>query len=132
MGKFGMTLSEAKRSLPRDFPLLIQSYNIRRQEKEYFISLQAWQNQSVQSTVGTGKSIKPRYKNFTQFYNTNEQFNRAIGRLEDKEDGKVLTLADRNRLLNDHMGNKEERLRVNIKRKGSRNIALMNKVLNSK
>ena len=124
MGKFGMNLREARRSLPKDFPILLKSYDIASQEKEYYISLQAWQNQTVQATTGSGKNAKSKYRNFNDFYDNRARFNSAMGRQEPEEE-KRLTLADRNRLINNNRG-------LVYRRRKKRDIALMNRLMNNK
>lgn len=124
VGKFGMNLREARRSLPKDFPLLLKAHSIASQEKEYYISLQAWQSQAVQATTGSGKNTKSKYRNFNDFYDNRVRFNSAMGRQQPEEENK-LTLADRNRLLN-KTGNVEVR-----RRGGKRDISLMNRLMNN-
>lgn len=123
VGKFGMNLREARRSLPKDFPILLKSYDIASQEKEYYISLQAWQSQAVQATTGSGKNTKSKYRNFNDFYDNRARFNSALGRQEPEEENK-LTLADRNRIINKNG-------RVEVRRK-KRDIALMNRLMNNR
>lgn len=61
--------------------------------------MQAWLNQSVQATKKRGKTTVSAYKDFDEFYNSEEQFNRIfeISKLEEKP--KALSLADKNRIL---------------------------------
>ena len=61
--------------------------------------MQAWLNQSVQATKKRGKTTVSAYKDFDEFYNSEEQFNRIFESSKEKEKPKVLSLADRNRIL---------------------------------
>ena len=62
------------------------------------IALQAWMNQSVQATKKRGKTSVSAYKDFNDFYNSEEHFNQIFE--PDTEDKpRVLSLAEKNRLL---------------------------------
>ena len=76
---------------------------MKNEEQSRFIALQAWMNQSVQATRKSGKDYKSIYKNFGDFYNTEEEFKNIF--TTKKEKPKLLTLADKNRLLSKKGGN---------------------------
>lgn len=119
-----MSLLEARRSLPRDFPILHMAYDIKLQEKEHLLHLGAWLSQSVQATTGSKKNPRNKYRRYDEFYDYGVQFSRALGR--EGEVKKGLTLADKNRILN-----KSGRVEVRG-RSGRRDIALMNMLLNNR
>ena len=61
--------------------------------------MQAWLNQSVQATKKRGKTTVSAYKDFDEFYNSEEQFNRIFESSKSEEKPKILSLADKNRML---------------------------------
>lgn len=89
---------EAKRCTPIDFEIYNKGYQVRNQEQTRMIALQAWMNQSVQATKKRGKTSVSAYKDFNDFYNSEEHFNQIFE--PDTEDKpRVLSLAEKNRLL---------------------------------
>ena len=83
---------------PVDFEIYNQGHSIKTQEKTRLIALQAWMNQAVQRTKKRGKSAVSAFKDFNEFYDSESEFNKLF---EPKisEKPKVLTLADKNRIL---------------------------------
>ena len=97
IGRFNLSLLESKRCTPVDFEIYNKGYLIRNQEKTRLLAMQAWLNQSVQATKKRGKTSVSAYKDFDDFYNSEEQFNRIFESLKEEEQPKVLSLADKNR-----------------------------------
>lgn len=126
-----MSLLEARRSLPRDFPIFLMAHRLKLQDHEYLEHLGAWVNQAVQATKGSPKNPKPKYKKFNQFYDSVDSFNDVLG-VKREEVRSVRSsgsrLADMNMLLNKENADKEEKRLVN--RRGRRDIALMNLLMN--
>lgn len=56
-----------------EYQLAMEAYAIKQTLRREEIAMQAWFNQTVQATKGSDKHPKPRYKNFKEFYNTEEQ-----------------------------------------------------------
>ncbi|MBU7568516.1 hypothetical protein KGP39_07150 [Weissella hellenica] len=56
-----------------EYQLAMEAYAIKQTLRREDIAMQAWFNQTVQATKGSDKHPKPRYKNFKDFYNTEEQ-----------------------------------------------------------
>lgn len=56
-----------------DYQLAMEAYAIKQALRREDIALHAWYNQTVQATTGGDKHPKPRYKKFSDFYNTAEQ-----------------------------------------------------------
>lgn len=56
-----------------EYQLAMEAYAIKQTLRREDIAMQAWFNQTVQATKGSDKHPKPRYKNFKEFYNTEEQ-----------------------------------------------------------
>ena len=98
VGRFDLSLIEAKRCTPVDFEIYNQGYSIKTQEKTRLIALQAWMNQAVQRTKKRGKSTVSAFKDFNEFYDSEAEFNKLF-ESEISEKPKVLTLADKNRIL---------------------------------
>nr|DAU23902.1 MAG TPA: LSM domain [Caudoviricetes sp.] len=94
-----MSFLEAARTTLVEFEIYNLAYAIQQEDKRYNAAIQAWMNQRVQATKGSGKSVRSAFKTFDDFYNRKEEFER-IFRTESKENKKGLTMADRNRRLN--------------------------------
>ena len=99
IGRFNLSLLESKRCTPVDFEIYNKGYLIRNQEKTRLLAMQAWLNQSVQATKKRGKTSVSVYKDFDDFYNSEEQFNRIFESPDSEEKPKILSLADKNRML---------------------------------
>lgn len=97
MAKFGLSLIDAKRCTPVDFEYYQKAYEIKTVEEHRLIAAQAWMNQTVQATT-EGKNPKPKYKHFNDFYDYKKEFYSVFGKRAPEK--KRLTLADKNRLLN--------------------------------
>lgn len=100
MARNGLTPTEAGRTTLREFDLYTLSYQIKLQEWRFKASFQSWQNQTVQATEGKGKNVRPKFKEFKDFYDFNKDFNDVLNPKEEKPKDKPLSLADKNRLLN--------------------------------
>ena len=68
----------------------------------YNIALQSWFNQTVQATTGSGKHVKPKYSKFNQFYDNEKNFKEIF---KNKSKQKELSIADRNKILNERRKN---------------------------
>ena len=99
IGRFNLSLLESKRCTPVDFEIYNKGYLIRNQEKTRLLAMQAWLNQSVKATKKRGKTSVSVYKDFDDFYNSEEQFNRIFESSKLEEKPKALSLADKNRIL---------------------------------
>lgn len=97
IGRFGLELKDAERLTWHDYCIYDLAYQIKMQEQETMLAKQAWFNQAVKATKGSGKSIKPAYKNFNDFYNTEKAFSSVFGVAEQT---KRLSIADLNRAIN--------------------------------
>lgn len=60
-----------------EYYLRIEAYQLQQAQIQGQLALQAWFNQAVQATKGTGKKPKPQYKKFKDFYDI-EQVNADI------------------------------------------------------
>lgn len=79
------------------------AYLIQQEDMRYHSAIQAWFNQTVQATKGKGKSARSAYKTFDDFYNHKNEFDKIFSKNEVKQENKRLSLADRNRRLNQSM-----------------------------
>lgn len=52
----------------KEFSLRAKASQLRRLDKEYFISLQAFKNQEVQATTGSSKNVKSKFNTFKDFF----------------------------------------------------------------
>ena len=94
-----MTFQEASRTTLEEFEIYNTAYLIQQEDRRYNSAIQAWFNQTVQATKGSGKSAKSAYRTFDDFYNHKKEFDKIFSKEEVKQD-KRLSLADRNRRLN--------------------------------
>ena len=96
-----MTYIEAANTTLEQFYIYNTAYAIQQEDRRYHSAIQAWFIQSVKATKGQGKSAKSAYKNFEDFYNHKEEFDKLFE--PEQPARKVLDLADKNRLLNQAM-----------------------------
>ncbi|VDZ39830.1 Uncharacterised protein [Streptococcus dysgalactiae subsp. dysgalactiae] len=97
IGRFGLGLKDAERLTWHDYCVYDLAYQVKMQEQETMLAKQAWFNQAVKATKGSGKNIKPAYENFNDFYNAEKSFASVFGAVEE---AKRLTIADLNRVIN--------------------------------
>lgn len=98
-----MTFTEAMRTTLEEFEIYNMAYAIQQEDKRLNSAIQAWFNQSVKAQKGRGKSARPAFKNFEEFYNHKEEFDRIFQKNQSKEKAvppKKLDMAERNRLIN--------------------------------
>lgn len=98
-----MTFLEASRTTLEEFEIYNKAYLIQQEDMRYHSAIQAWFNQTVQATKGKGKSAKSAYRTFDDFYNHKEEFDKIFKKDDVKPNNKRLSLADRNRRLNQSM-----------------------------
>ncbi|WP_249341836.1 hypothetical protein [Streptococcus hyovaginalis] len=104
IARHGMSYQEAYNTTLVEFQVYNLAYAIQLEEKRHHLAIQAWFNQSVQATKGKGKNTKSAYKTFDDFYNHQEMFNSLFeAPKKQPKQVKVLTIADRNRLMNQRM-----------------------------
>lgn len=84
--RLGFSISQKQQieelTLP-DYYLAMEGYAIRQTLHREDIALQAWFNQTVQSTKGSDKHPKPMYRKFEEFYNTEELEDEIRSNFED-------------------------------------------------
>ena len=95
-----MTFLEASQTTLEEFEIYNMAYLIKQEDRRYNSAIQAWFNQTVQATKGKGKSAKSAYRTFDDFYNHKKEFDKIFKKDEVKPNNKRLSLADRNRRLN--------------------------------
>lgn len=95
-----MTFLEASQTTLEEFEIYNMAYLIQQEDLRYHSAIQAWFNQTVQATKGKGKSARSAYKTFDDFYNHKKEFDKIFKKDEVKPNNKRLSLADRNRRLN--------------------------------
>ena len=71
-----MTFREAMRTTLEELEIYNMAYAIQQEDKRLNSAIQAWFNQSVKAQKGRGKSARPAFKNFEEFYNHKEEFDR--------------------------------------------------------
>lgn len=98
-----MTFLEASRTTLEEFEIYNKAYLIQQEDMRYHSAIQAWFNQTVQATKGKGKSARSAYRTFDDFYNHKEEFDKIFKKDDVKPNNKRLSLADRNRRLNQSM-----------------------------
>lgn len=98
-----MTFLEASRTTLEEFEIYNKAYLIQQEDMRYHSAIQAWFNQTVQTTKGKGKSARSAYRTFDDFYNHKEEFDKIFKKDDVKPNNKRLSLADRNRRLNQSM-----------------------------
>ena len=67
----------------------------------YQSAMQAWNNQVVKSTKGSGRSVRPMYERFDDFFDYENELSAALGNENVRR--KRNTIADVNRLMNEYI-----------------------------
>ena len=76
LSKFGITdLKQISKMSFDEFFLRSEAYQIKTVEEQQNLAMQAWLNQAVQATTGSGKNPKPKYTKFDQFFNAQKYEN---------------------------------------------------------
>lgn len=70
----------------------------------YQSAMQAWNNQVVKSTKGSGRSVRPMYERFDDFFDYENELSAALGNENVRR--KHNTIADVNRLMNEYIERK--------------------------
>lgn len=103
MGLFNVSLSEAGRMTLYEFKMNQIALEIKEQQNRKQMAIQSWFNQRAKAQKNIGSNKKPKvvslYKNFDDFYDGHKDFKNIF-----IPESKVLSLADRNRLLNQKKG----------------------------
>ena len=79
------------------------AYAIQQEDKRLNSAIQAWFNQSVKAQKGRGKSARPAFENFEEFYNHKEEFDRIFQKNQPTKETvppRKQDMAERNRLIN--------------------------------
>lgn len=78
MAYFGKTYIEAQRTTLVEYTYLQRSHALKRQEERQRIHELAWKSWEVQGTKSVGSKTVPLYTNFKDFYDTEEEYFRAL------------------------------------------------------
>ena len=70
----------------------------------YQAAMQAWNNQGVKSTKGSGRSVRPMYERFAEFFDYESELSAALG--NENVQRKRNTIADVNRVMNKYIERK--------------------------
>lgn len=98
-----------------EYQLAMEAYAIKQTLRREDIAIQAWFNQTVQATKGSDKHPKPRYKNFREFYNTEEQEDEIRAQFESDYISKFITKNREQQLIQERFEKLQE---LKQKRKG--------------
>ncbi|WP_277380226.1 hypothetical protein [Weissella paramesenteroides] len=98
-----------------EYQLAMEAYAIKQTLRREDIAMQAWFNQTVQATKGSDKHPKPRYKNFKEFYNTEEQEDKIRAQFESDYTSKFITKKREQELIQERFEKLQE---LKQKRKG--------------
>lgn len=60
-----------------EYQLRMEAYQLKRVQEQESLALQAWMNQAVQATKGSSKHPRPKFKQFKEFFDTQEQIDRV-------------------------------------------------------
>ena len=91
------------RTTLEEFEIYNMAYAIQQEDKRLNSAIQAWFNQSVKAQKGRGKSARPAFRNFEEFYNHKEEFDRIFQKNKPNEttvSNRKMDMAERNRLIN--------------------------------
>lgn len=98
-----MTFKEAMRTTLEEFEIYNMAYAIQQEDKRLNSAIQAWFNQSVKAQKGRGKSTRPAFENFNEFYDHQKEFERIFQKnkpIETAVPNRKMDMAERNRMIN--------------------------------
>ena len=95
-----MSYLEASRTTLVEYEVYNTAYAIKQEDIRFNSAIQAWYNQTVQATKGKGKSTRPAYRSFNEFYNHKEEFSKIFKPADTASRSQALSLADKNRIIN--------------------------------
>ena len=98
-----MTFQEASRTTLEEFEIYNMAYAIQQEDKRLNSAIQAWFNQSVKAQKGRGKSARPAFRNFEEFYNHKAEFEKIFQKEQPIQKAipqRKMDMAERNRLIN--------------------------------
>lgn len=104
IARHGLTYQEAFNTTLEAFRVYTKAYRIRMADTAYQSAMQAWNNQMVKNTKGSGNSIRPLYEYFIDFFDYEKELSEALG--NGNVQRKRNTLADVNRLMNEYIERK--------------------------
>lgn len=93
------------RTTLEEFEIYNMAYAIQQEDKRLNSAIQAWFNQSVKAQKGRGKSARPAFRNFEEFYNHKAEFERIFQKGQPNKTKpaipqRKMDMAERNRLIN--------------------------------
>lgn len=97
-----MTPLEAKRTTPVDFNYMVEALKLKEVDRSYWVHMQAWASQQIKATKKNGK---PRFKDFSSFFDYEEAIDKVMygkKHSSNKED-----IADGNHRLNQYWARKK-------------------------
>lgn len=95
IARFGLSLTEARRTTLVDFDIYSTAYRLKTFEKANDMHHQAWLNNQVKSVT---RQNKPVYRTFKKFFDYETEFRRSLRPYENVKQ-KVVTLEDSNQRL---------------------------------
>lgn len=63
----------------REYQLRMEAIGVKRAYEHQMIALQAWENQRVQATTGSGKNIKSKWTSFQHFFDIEKELAAVTG-----------------------------------------------------
>lgn len=91
------------RTTLEEFEIYNMAYAIQQEDKRLNSAIQAWFNQSVKAQKGRGKSARPAFKTFEEFYNHKAEFEKIFQKEQPIKTAipqRKMDMAERNRLIN--------------------------------
>lgn len=77
----------------------MEAYQIKQVKLQEQLAMQAWLNQAVQTTSGSKKNPKPKYKKFTQFFNSEEEIKKVRDAYEGTNISHEISNLTRNQII---------------------------------
>ena len=93
-----MSYVEAARTTLVEFEVYNTAYAIKQEDIRFNAAIQAWYNQTVQATKG--KSVRSAYRTFNEFYDHEKEFSKIFKPEDTASRSRALSLADKNRIIN--------------------------------
>ena len=77
-----VSMREIERMTFDEYLIRLEAFQLRTIKRNEELAYQAWLNQQVQSTTGSSKNPKPKFRKFDQFFDANKMIDEVRGNFE--------------------------------------------------
>ena len=77
-----VSMQEIEKMTFDEYLIRLEAFQLRTIKRNEELAYQAWLNQQVQATTGSSKNLKPKFRKFDQFFDTNKMIDEVRGNFE--------------------------------------------------